>query len=200
MAAGPLLLRWAATLGPDWNIAELAHDAAHALAHTSGETVGLTVFDPATATATFAAEARGTAPIEYSLGIGTPIPLYAGAAGKAILAHCPPEIVQNQSLQPITPRSPTTMEQLERDLQQIRETGWAQAEGERVPDAFGLAAPFFADGAVAGSLTFTIPRFRADRVDLVGADDDAHRRSPAGHSAALDLSRGQGQNPARCAL
>jgi hypothetical protein len=30
----------------------------------------------------------------------------------------------------------------------------------------GLAAPFFADGAVAGSLTFTIPRFRADEVDV----------------------------------
>jgi DNA-binding IclR family transcriptional regulator len=165
MAAGPLLLRWAATLGPDWNIAELVHDAAHTLAQASGETVGLTVYDPATATAVFAAEARGSAPIEYSLGVGTPIPLYAGAAGKSILAHCPPEIVQSQSLQPITPRSPTTLEQLERDLQQIREAGWAQAEGERVPDAFGLAAPFFADGAVAGSLTFTIPRFRADRID-----------------------------------
>ena len=46
MAAGPLLLRWAANLGPDWNIAELAHDAAQALAQTSGETVGLTVYDP----------------------------------------------------------------------------------------------------------------------------------------------------------
>jgi DNA-binding IclR family transcriptional regulator len=52
------------------------------------------------------------------------------------------------------------------DLQQIRETGWAQAEGERVPDAFGLAAPFFADDAVAGSLTFTIPRFRAEKLDV----------------------------------
>jgi DNA-binding IclR family transcriptional regulator len=166
MAAGPLLLRWAATLGPDWNIAELAHDAAQHLARTSGETVGLTVYDTATATATFAAEARGNAPVEYSLGIGTPIPLYAGAAGKAILAHCPPEVVQNQPLQPITLRSPTTMEQLERDLQRIRETGWAQAEGERIPDAYGIAAPFFADGTIAGSLTFTIPRFRADVVDL----------------------------------
>jgi DNA-binding IclR family transcriptional regulator len=166
MAAGPLLLRWAATLGPDWNITDLAYDAAHTLAQASGETVGLTVYDPDTATATLAAEARGNAPIEYSLGIGTPIPLYAGAAGKAILAHCPREIMQNQSLQPITPRSPTTMEHLERDLQQIRENGWAQAEGERVPDAFGLAAPFFADGAVAGSLTFTIPRFRVDKIDI----------------------------------
>jgi DNA-binding IclR family transcriptional regulator len=166
MAAGPLLLRWAATLGPDWSVAELAHDAAHQLAQASGETVGLTVYDPDTATATFAAEARGNAPIEYSLGIGTPIPLYAGAAGKAILAHCPPEVVQNQSLEPITLRSPTTEEQLQQDLQKIRDTGWAQAEGERIPDAYGIAAPFFADGTIAGSLTFTIPRFRADIVDL----------------------------------
>jgi DNA-binding IclR family transcriptional regulator len=165
MAAGPLLLRWAATLGPDWDVAALAYDAAQALAQVTGETVGLTVYDAATATATLAAEARGTAPIEYSLGIGTSIPLYAGAAGKAILAHCSREIVQNQSLQPLTARSPTTMDRLERDLQQIRDAGWARAEGERIPDAFGLAAPFFADGAVAGSLTFTIPRFRAERID-----------------------------------
>jgi len=54
----------------------------------------------------------------------------------------------------------------ERDLQQIRETGWAQPQGEGVPDAFGVAAPFFTDEAVAGSLTFTIPRFRIDSVDV----------------------------------
>ncbi|SHN60986.1 transcriptional regulator, IclR family [Geodermatophilus obscurus] len=166
MAAGPLLLRWAAGIGPDWDIADLAGDALQALAHASGETVGLAVFDPEAVTATLAAEAGGTRPVEYSLGVGSPIPLHAGAAGKAILAHCPSEIVRGQVLQPLTPRSPTSLEQLERDLRQIRETGWAQAEGERIPDAFGLAAPFFADEAVAGSLTFTIPRFRADEVDM----------------------------------
>ena len=58
------------------------------------------------------------------------------------------------------------MDQLEKDVQQIREIGWAQAEGERVPDAFGLAAPFFADDVVTGSLTFTIPRFRAEKLDV----------------------------------
>jgi DNA-binding IclR family transcriptional regulator len=166
IAAGPLLLRWAATIGPDWDIPALAQDAVQALAHTSGETVGLTLFDPATATATLISEARGTVPVEYSLSVGSQIPLHAGAAGKAILAHCPAEVVQSQSLRPITPRSPTTLDQLERDLQQIRETGWAQAEGERVPDAFGLAAPFFTNETVAGSLTFTIPRFRAEKLDV----------------------------------
>jgi DNA-binding IclR family transcriptional regulator len=166
MAAGPLLLRWAATLGPEWNIADLASDALNALAHSSGETAGLTVFDPTTATATLLAEARGTEPIEYSLDVGSQIPLYAGAAGKAILAHCPQEIVQSQSLQPLTPRSPTSRQQLEADLQRIRDDGWARAEGERVPDAVGLAVPFFAGDTVAGSLTLTIPRFRADRIDV----------------------------------
>lgn len=166
LAAGPRLIRWAATIGPDWNIVDLAGDTARTLAQASGETVGLTVYDPATATATLAAEARGTEPIAYSLGVGSPVPLYAGAAGKAILAHCPPEIVQAQSLQPVTLRSPQTREQLQNDLQRIRDTGWAGAEGERIPDAFGLAAPFFADGAVTGSLTVTVPRFRADHLDL----------------------------------
>ncbi len=166
MAAGPLLLRWAARIGPDWDVADLAGDVVQALAHASGETTGLAVYDPQTTTATLVAEARGTKPVEYSLDVGSRIPLHAGAAGKAILAHCPPEVVQSQSLQPLTPRSPTSRQQLERDLQQIRDTGWAQAEGERIPGAFGLAAPFFADGAVAGSLTFTIPRFRVDEVDM----------------------------------
>ncbi len=74
--------------------------------------------------------------------------------------------MQSQSLQPLTPRSPASMSRLEEDLQEVRDTGWAQAEGERVPDAFGVAVPFFAGEAVAGSLTFTIPRFRADEVDV----------------------------------
>ena len=166
VAAGPLLLRWAATLGPAWDISDLTSDALSDLAARSGETAGLAVFDPATGTATLAAEARGSRPVEYSLGVGTPIPLHAGAAGKAILAHCPPDVLRSQVLEPITPRSPAGMDQLEKDLQVIRDTGWCQAEGERIPDAFGLAVPFFADDAVAGSLTFTLPRFRASEVDI----------------------------------
>jgi DNA-binding IclR family transcriptional regulator len=165
MAVGPLLLRWAAALGPEWDIAELAGDQVRALAHATGETAGLTVFDPQTATASLVTEAPGARPVEYSLGVGSQIPLYAGAAGKAILAHCPPEVVWSQSLEPLTASSPTSMEQLESDLQKIRHTGWAHAEGERIPDAFGLAVPFFAGQTIAGSLTFTIPRFRAHEID-----------------------------------
>ena len=58
------------------------------------------------------------------------------------------------------------MDQLEKDLQQIRETGWAQVEGEPVPDAFEVAAPFFADDAVPGAISFTIPRFRTEKLDV----------------------------------
>ena len=137
------------------------------LSTDTGETIGYVRYDPATTTATMSAVASNNGnPLTYGLGADVTIPLYAGAAGKAILAHCPPEVVQNQALQPLTLRSPTTEEQLQQDLQKIRETGRAQAEGERIPDAQGIAAPFFADDTIAGSLTFTIPRFRADIVDL----------------------------------
>lgn len=46
MAADPLLLRWAAAPGPDLDIADITGDAVQDLAHTSGGTVGLTVYDP----------------------------------------------------------------------------------------------------------------------------------------------------------
>lgn len=75
-------------------------------------------------------------------------------------------MVEKQSLEALTPRTPTTRDQLERDLRLIRERGWAQADGERIPDAFGLAAPFFAGDEVAGSVNLTIPRFRKDDLDL----------------------------------
>ncbi len=50
-------------------------------------------------------------------------------------------------------------------LTQIRARGWAIGDGERIPDAFGIAVPYFVDGNIAGSLTATMPRFRATHVD-----------------------------------
>ncbi|WP_368680426.1 IclR family transcriptional regulator C-terminal domain-containing protein (plasmid) [Rhodococcus opacus] len=48
----------------------------------------------------------------------------------------------------------------------VRVRGWAAGDGERIPDAFGIAAAYFVDGVVAGSVTVTIPRFRVPEVDI----------------------------------
>lgn len=97
-----------------------------------------------------------------------PIPLYAGAAGKAILTHCPPGTLDDLDLAPLTERTPTDRQALTRDLTSIRDRGWATAEGERIPDALGISAPYFIDGDIASSITATIARFRAPHLDLDG--------------------------------
>jgi DNA-binding IclR family transcriptional regulator len=164
--AGPTLLRWAARLGQAPPVVQLAMPALHELAATSRETVGITQFDDQTQTATMAAVIPGLQPLHYSLASGLPIPLHAGAAGKAILAHCPALTVDKQVLEPLTERTPSTRAQLEEQLEQIREQGYAVADGERIPDAFGIGAPYFSDGSIAGSITVTIPRYRVHELDL----------------------------------
>jgi DNA-binding IclR family transcriptional regulator len=145
---------------------ELAAPALRELAEACGETVGLTEYDDQTQTARMAAVIPGIKPLHYSLASGLPIPLYAGAAGKAILAYCPSPIVDKQILETLTERTPTTPEQLDEQLNEVREQGYAVADGERIPDAFGVGAPYFADGSIAGSITVTIPRYRVADLDL----------------------------------
>jgi DNA-binding IclR family transcriptional regulator len=61
--------------------------------------------------------------------------------------------------------SPTTIvdrSALRADLERVRERGYAVSLGERIPEASGIAAPFFTDGVVAGAITITIPQHRFD--------------------------------------
>lgn len=166
LAAGPLLLRWAAALGHRPPLPDLLAEDLARLAAATGETSALTVFDRSTATAVLATVASGQNPVHYGLAAGSPIPLHAGAAGKAILAHAGPELIKKQTLDLITPNTPTQRDALERELALIRDRGWAEGDGERIPDAFGIASPFFEDEGIAGSVTLTIPRYRKDELDI----------------------------------
>lgn len=38
--------------------------------------------------------------------------------------------------------------------------------GERLPDAFGVSAPYFAGDAIAGSITATVARIRLPEIDI----------------------------------
>lgn len=166
LAAGPLLLRWAAALGPRPPLPDLLTEDLARLAAATGETTALTVFDRSARTAVLTTVVPGQNPVHYGLAAGSPIPLHAGAAGKAILAHCAPELIEEQSLEPLTANTTTERDELERDLALVRDRGWAEGHGERIPDAFGIAAPFFEDARIAGSVTLTIPRYRKDELDI----------------------------------
>lgn len=164
---GPLLVKWAAVLGPHLDLNAVIQPDIDRLSSETGETIGYVRYDPATATATMSAVASNNAnPLTYGLGADVTIPLYAGAAGKAILAHCPQDVIDGQKLEPISPQTVIDPGQLHDELNTIRQRGYATADGERIPDAYGLAAPVFIDGVVSGSVTISIPSYRVAQADV----------------------------------
>lgn len=167
LSAGSLLLRWAAILGAEVRDEDLVADELASLAAIVGETVGFIAFDGRRARLVRNAPGQGF--VRYVPVLETDVPLHAGASGKAILAQVP-ELVDALPKRRLTERTIAGREELLRELAEIRRRGWAIGEGERYPEAFGIAAPYFVDGAVAGSVTVTMPRRRVDRsaVESIG--------------------------------
>jgi IclR family acetate operon transcriptional repressor len=97
-----------------------------------------------------------TQPLRYLVPRGSRFPLYAGAAGKAILAFLPDAPIPDE-LDRFTDETVIDREALDRDLDLIRKRGYAVTYGERVAGAAGVAAPLFVREAVVGSLTLSVP-------------------------------------------
>jgi Transcriptional regulator len=176
---GPQLLRIAARLGLISRRFDLIRPILKELVTATGETIGFVTYRGDTATAQIEETLSGWRPVQYRLETGVDIALYAGAAGKAVLAYCPEETISSQKLVKLTPNTPSDRERLKQELQTIRDRGWASGDGERIPDAFGVAVPYFIDGSIAGSVTATIPRDRKMEVDvpsIVSAMKEASRQ------------------------
>jgi DNA-binding IclR family transcriptional regulator len=150
-AAGPTLLRWSASLGSGHDLPQLADEDLRELSGQTGETTTLALYDADSQVAHIGRTIAGARNVRYVLEEGEEIPLTAGAAGKAILAHLP-----GQESARIGQEAGVS----EQELEQIRSQGWAATDSERVPDAHGIAAPFFVNGIIRGSVTVTVPNHR----------------------------------------
>jgi DNA-binding IclR family transcriptional regulator len=79
------------------------------------------------------------------LAIGTRVPAYCSAMGKAILAFRPREdqdaFVQSTKFDPLTPRTNTNPQRFLRELERIREVGFAIDDEEMVAGIRCIAAP-----------------------------------------------------------
>lgn len=164
---GPRLYQWAARMNSAHrNLADITRNILSLLVQETGETIALLSYDDVTEKAEFLEVIQGWRPIQYKLQVNVEVPLYAGAAGKAVLAHCSPNLVDAIKLLKITEATITSRKVLKEELANIKERGWATGEGERVIGAFGLAVPFFVDGKIRGSISATIPQYRKDERDL----------------------------------
>jgi DNA-binding IclR family transcriptional regulator len=149
--AGPTLLRWSASLGFSHDLPQLVDEDLRGLSGQTGETTTLALYDADTEVAHIGRTIAGARNVRYVLEEGEKIPLTAGAAGKAILAHLPRHV---------SARIGQEAGVSEQELELIRSQGWAATDSERVPDAHGIAAPFFVNGIIRGSVTVTVPNHR----------------------------------------
>lgn len=163
---GPLMLEWASRLVGQSSAMKAADRVMRQLVDEVDESVYLTVLIPEELRISFVHRVDCSKRVQYVVQLGSPGPLHAGAAGKAILAHLPPTTLNELDYRSYTDRTVTDRDALARELAEIRQRGYAYSIGERIPEAAGIAAPIFMSGRVVASLTLTIPQSRLRIEDI----------------------------------
>ncbi len=103
------------------------------------------------------------APLKLTYPVGTPWPLHAGASNKVLLAHLPPEEVDEILAGPlprVTLRTVTDPRRLRAELARIRQRGYAYSRGELTPGVVGIAVPLLYGGQLLGALAVAGPSAR----------------------------------------
>ena len=139
--------------------------------------------------AVFLYEGQSSKPLRYVIELGRPVPLHAGAAGRAILSGLPAETVRElfsgDGLPALTEATITDVEALIEQCSSDREIGYSISREERVEGGFAIASPFFDRTAVCqGSVMISAPLSRIDQYDV----DEIGRavcRAAAGLSSRL---------------
>ncbi|HEY3726795.1 MAG TPA: IclR family transcriptional regulator [Solirubrobacteraceae bacterium] len=111
-----------------------------------------------------------------ALEVGSLVPAHASALGKALLAHHRYLLVEldAEPLPSYTPATITDIAELEGELDQVREVGWASEAGELLSGVASIAAPIEdRRGLMAGAISISGPIERlcetgSPRVELVG--------------------------------
>lgn len=139
--------------------------------------------------AVFLYEGQSSKPLRYVIELGRPVPLHAGAAGRAILAGLPEDtvrqVLERAELSALTDATITDVDALLTQRSQDGVVGYSISLQERVDGGFAVASPFFGSaGECQGSVVLSAPLTRLDRydVDEIGR---AVRRAAEGLSARL---------------
>lgn len=140
----------------------------------------------------FVYECQSSKPLRYVVELGKPVPLHAGAAGRAILAGVTePEVVELLGPDPLPALTPGTVCDVD-GLLRLRaadlDRGYSISREERVEGGVAVAVPFFDNrNRCQGSVVLTSPLSR-----FVGYDESAI--GAAVEAAAETLSARLGAN------
>ena len=102
--------------------------------------------------------------VTISAGVGRHLPAHCTAAGKALLAFLPPQVVEpvlNEPLAVYTEKTITSPDQLREELEVIRQRGYALADEEFEVGLSAVSAPLRdIDGNVIAALSIPFPTNR----------------------------------------
>jgi DNA-binding IclR family transcriptional regulator len=171
------------------DLVELAQPSMRRLAAESGETANLILPRPAATEAI--AQVDGRHLLGATNWIGRELGLHCTAAGKVFLAFGVAELPDG-ALEPFTPTTITDRERLRRELEAVRDQGYATIVDELETGLSAVAAPVRdRDGTVVAALTASGASLRLvpQRLRLLGrvSLEQAHALSSRlGHDAPLD--------------
>jgi IclR family acetate operon transcriptional repressor len=162
---GPKLFELATVVLAHSSVVQVSDSLMRELVAETGETVYVAMLSADRRTAVHVHRVDSPEPLRYLVPRGSRFPIYAGAAGKAILAFLGPPWDLDR-LEPITENTITDRAALEAQLEGIRRSGFSVTLEERVKGAAGVAAPLVVRGEVVGSLTLSVPVARLPEAGL----------------------------------
>jgi DNA-binding IclR family transcriptional regulator len=161
---GVELYRMAGKLASEMPIHRLAQPIIEAIRDHTDETTLLALLVRSELKMFFSLSASPSHPMRYAVERNLLQTLAWGAPARAMLANLAPEEVEEViAREEPSPRDgrPLNAAELRRSLAKIQREGHAITQGQRSPDSYGIAAPFFgATGEVLGSINITVPAFR----------------------------------------
>ena len=183
------LLRLAGATTARLDVIQEARPLCRQLAAETGETVNIAVLSESSAF--YLEQVAGSSALQSHNWVGQHIPLHATSNGKILLSGLEPERLKEVlgSLPAYTSLTITKKTQLRKELDRVREQGYAVAVDELEVGLTAVAAPIRnAHGDVIASMSVSGPTFRlaGSRVDevvslLVDAATEVSRRLGWGH-------------------
>jgi DNA-binding IclR family transcriptional regulator len=186
---GPGALRLGQAYLSSIDLRTVAREPLRRLLHAVGETCHLVVYDPPDVV--YIDKVENEHNVRMASRIGSRVPAYRTAVGKAMLAWLGQDAVQaviEAGMPPVTERTTTDPGQFRAELERVRRRGYAVDDRENEPEVRCVAAPIFdhTDG-VAGALSVSglASRIPPARVHEIG---------PVIVRAGLEISRSLGSS------
>jgi DNA-binding IclR family transcriptional regulator len=162
--AGRELFRISSLITRQVDLEEIARPILNALRDACNETCYFAIYLPASRRFVGTVVARSPHPLGYHFEPLMEQKVAWGAVGRCMLAYLSEDVVA-QAVAEAGPspagNPPPNLKDMKAALKEIRDRGYASAEGEIFPEAIGFARVVFdADGNVMGSLGITMPMIR----------------------------------------